>query len=572
MKGHLLRALVLTGVLILGFTPSLRTPFFMDDYLHLNLLAENRHSFESISFNTFSTKDISPSLLREILPWWVDPHFTFHYFRPIATLSLALDYILWGDNPQGYHCTSLLLHCLAAVLVYVLGLRLGLRNGYAFLGALISGLHFNHLFSVSWICNRDNTLGAIFLAASVLFYLTFLETTRRMKRSLYLVLSFLLFALGVFSKENLVLGPVVLFTIVVVRTGFFSKQWKGSWIPSDFVPLIPFFVFSIAYTGWYTWSGHGVSTGYLQVSSENSLAQNFAIIGRNLYLYLIALAFYWPPEFNPHALKWPWWVLWSLGLALPVGFVLWKRKAFQSLPGLWVALIWTLLFLLTPLWFVPVGRLLYMSTMGYGLLMAGLIQETSHSIRKRALKACLWGPVVFYFVFIPFSLESAGTALLEKKGDGLHLSLERAITEVEKELSADGVLFLINVPEPVSVYLAGAVHRFHSQGEGNRIFALGNVRQLPSLTAVGDRALRITHEDGIIELSVTFPLLTLAEGMEVRMPSFTVSVERTKGKIPTQVLFGFPKPLQSSDYAFLKWVEGKAERVTSFHSIEEGLE
>src|SRR5579864_1890091 len=40
------------------------------------------------------------------------------FYRPIASLSFALDYALWGTNSLGYHLTNTLLQVAATVLAY----------------------------------------------------------------------------------------------------------------------------------------------------------------------------------------------------------------------------------------------------------------------------------------------------------------------------------------------------------------------------------------------------------------------------------------------------------------------
>lgn len=59
-------------------------------------------------------------------------------YRPLNTLSYFIDYRLWGLNPLGYHFTNLTIHILNALLVYQLGLSLGL--GWP--GGLVAGLVF----------------------------------------------------------------------------------------------------------------------------------------------------------------------------------------------------------------------------------------------------------------------------------------------------------------------------------------------------------------------------------------------------------------------------------------------
>src|SRR5271170_5476148 len=57
---------------------------------------------------------------------------TFHmgHYQPLSWMTLGLDYLIWGMDPFGYHLTSLLLHCLNAVLFYFVSLSL-LRSATA---------------------------------------------------------------------------------------------------------------------------------------------------------------------------------------------------------------------------------------------------------------------------------------------------------------------------------------------------------------------------------------------------------------------------------------------------------
>src|SRR3990172_5638690 len=96
------------------------------------------------------------------LTWMVT---TLHgHYIPLTWLTLALDYSLWGMSPRGYHLTSVLLHAMAAGLVYRLAYRLlgsvdqvgdpptrsglGLASG---LTALLFAIHPLRVESVAWV-------------------------------------------------------------------------------------------------------------------------------------------------------------------------------------------------------------------------------------------------------------------------------------------------------------------------------------------------------------------------------------------------------------------------------------
>ena len=62
------------------------------------------------------------------------------YYRPLASASFAAD-ALWSRSARGYHVANIVLHALAAGLLFLLLRRLGLRDGVAFLGGLLFAVH-----------------------------------------------------------------------------------------------------------------------------------------------------------------------------------------------------------------------------------------------------------------------------------------------------------------------------------------------------------------------------------------------------------------------------------------------
>ena len=49
---------------------------------------------------------------------WMFSTFHMGHYQPLSWMTFALDYLLWGMNPFGYHLTSLLFHSANAVLFY----------------------------------------------------------------------------------------------------------------------------------------------------------------------------------------------------------------------------------------------------------------------------------------------------------------------------------------------------------------------------------------------------------------------------------------------------------------------
>ncbi|HKZ07012.1 MAG TPA: tetratricopeptide repeat protein [Methylomirabilota bacterium] len=103
------------------------------------------------------------------------------HWMPLTWLTLALDWSLWGMNPVGYHLTSLVLHGVAAALLYLVARRLlaaarprdpeSIRILGAALAALLFALHPLRVESVAWITERRDVLSAVFFVGAILAYL-----------------------------------------------------------------------------------------------------------------------------------------------------------------------------------------------------------------------------------------------------------------------------------------------------------------------------------------------------------------------------------------------------------------
>jgi len=140
--------------------------------------------------NGFVNWDDQPNLLENPnyrgLSWshlgWMFTTFRMGHYQPLSWMSFALDYLLWGMNPLGYHVTSLLLHAANAVIFYFLVYRL-LALGISFaasdvrlraaaaVAALFFAIHPLRVESVAWATERRDVLSAFFFLLTILFYL-----------------------------------------------------------------------------------------------------------------------------------------------------------------------------------------------------------------------------------------------------------------------------------------------------------------------------------------------------------------------------------------------------------------
>ncbi|MFL5303565.1 MAG: ArnT family glycosyltransferase [Polyangia bacterium] len=136
-------------------------------------------------------------------------------YRPVATLSFAVDHRLFGGSPAAFHVTSLLWY-LALVLV---GWRLARRcmpAGAAWLAMAFFAVMPTHAENVASLVGRADTLAVLF---SVLALLALSPTVFDGKATSVgrLLLAMLAFTVGLLSKESIAVLPLIVALFAELR-------------------------------------------------------------------------------------------------------------------------------------------------------------------------------------------------------------------------------------------------------------------------------------------------------------------------------------------------------------------
>ena len=189
----------------------------------------------TVYFNTFSNQlvwDDQDTITKNIyirdyknIPLFFTPYFwnELHpnpgQYRPLRTVSLSLDFRIWGLNPAGYHITNVLLHTFNVILVFCLvniivskqndGPGLKFLN-LAFLTGLFFAIHPIHTESINFVKNRSDLLAFLFFLSSILLFIKALDATGCKRRGLLFLGAWALFIPAVFSKEMALTLPGVL--------------------------------------------------------------------------------------------------------------------------------------------------------------------------------------------------------------------------------------------------------------------------------------------------------------------------------------------------------------------------
>src|SRR6266496_2719188 len=137
---------------------------------------------------------------------WAFTHIHSMNWHPLTTISHMLDCQLYGLKAGWHHFTNVVLHTLAAILLFLaLQQMTGAIWRSAFVAAVFA-IHPLRVESVSWIAERKDVLSGVFFMLTLLAYLYYVCVPRVRG---YLPVVFL-FACGLMCKPMLVTLPFVL--------------------------------------------------------------------------------------------------------------------------------------------------------------------------------------------------------------------------------------------------------------------------------------------------------------------------------------------------------------------------
>jgi len=136
--------------------------------------------------------------------YWTQTRTGGSLYRPLVTISYALNHAVGDLRPFGYHLVNLLAHLGVCLLLYRLALRLFHHRQGALVAAALFAVHPLHTEAVTEIVGRAELFAAGFFFLGWWWYL------EGQSRPRFAVASLGVYALGLLSKENAVALPGVL--------------------------------------------------------------------------------------------------------------------------------------------------------------------------------------------------------------------------------------------------------------------------------------------------------------------------------------------------------------------------
>jgi len=165
--------------------------------------------------------------------WTVDENAVPNLYRPVTILSFAANHAVGGLRPFGYRAVNLLLHALAAALVWLLGRRFvgdaSAPVDPALLAGLLFALHPIHTEALGLVVGRSEVLAAAGTLGAVLLFLAARDREAagdRFGAAWRDGLALLSFALGFLAKENAVAAPFIVLAADLTRP-WAAPQWTA---------------------------------------------------------------------------------------------------------------------------------------------------------------------------------------------------------------------------------------------------------------------------------------------------------------------------------------------------------
>lgn len=318
---------------------------------------------------------------------WMFTTFHMGHYQPLSWLTFAFDYKVWGLDPQGYHLTSLLLHCGNAVLFYHAARRLFARlpagagatwvcAPAAAFSALFFALHPLRVESVAWATERRDVLSGFFLLLSVCVYLE-AAAAGPLLSARALAASCACYLLSLLSKGIGVTLPAVLLLL-----DFYPLRRHASATARQLLlEKIPYAALSLAagITGLVAAVGTGASS-FLNIGDSPTLPERLlqALYAAAFYFWKTLLPFGLLPLYERpfHIGGQPWYVHAGAAFALAAAAAaLLLRRRWPGAAAAWAAF---LLMLVPVAQLVPLGpylaadRYTYLACLPFALLAGGL--------------------------------------------------------------------------------------------------------------------------------------------------------------------------------------------------------
>lgn len=567
MRG-LMRRLILRGLeargaqrralltaFLLGL-PALGCGLFIDDYGHLATL-QGEHFIPAQWYNLFQFASDQPGVSRDAfirgpLPWFTEPGIRLRFFRPLSSLSMALDWHLFGHQYWLYHLHSLL-WCLGLVLAAGWMYRRELSAPTAALAVLLFALDESHTIPTVWWSNRNALVAALPAVLGLCAHLRWREDGWRAG----LPLSLLCHVLGLCGGEGAIgiAGYLFAYELLARRDAMLRRA-------AALVPAAT--VFSV-YLLLYKWHGFGVRHSGIYVDPIEETGSFLLLAPGRLFALLSNLFLGLTPELTVVR---PWTMLFfaASGLAALVWGVHVTWRHWEEIdPRDRRAMAWLVLgaavSLAPALSTFPSSRLLTLASLGIMAALAVLLRLWAERLwegasgwtrRGGALLAGihLFVPI-FYWVVFPLAIAVLGwqfERILDK------IALDEARVPEQR-------IFTLAASDPASGFYPQIFRIIEGKSRPLSWQMLSSTPGGHRVTRVAERVIDLEPLDfpmmtSMFEVLICHGPKTWPKGSKASLGFMEAEVMEADARGVYRVRFTFDRPLEDPQYVFLAWQDG----------------
>src|SRR2546423_8490955 len=334
--------------------------------------------------------------IRAGLTWhgigWAFTHIHSQNWHPLTTISHMMDCQFFGLQPRWHHFINVLLHSVAAVLLFLVLEKMTTSMWTSAFVAALFAIHPLRVESVAWISERKDVLSGVFFMLTLLAYARYVRGQTGQRMAVVAVC----FVFGLMSKPMLVTTPIVLLLLDYWPFDRFKKQglWK---LILEKVPLVILSVGSCAATLIAQQVAIGSTESLPLASRIDNAFVTYVNYLRQMFWPVDLVPFYTHPEWRLGT----WEIIGAIILlaGITAAMFLLRRK----LPFLLVGWLWYIVMLLPVIGIIQVGlqaradRYTYLPQIGVIIAVVWAIRDLTSLWRGRTV------------VFVPASLAVVGS-------------------------------------------------------------------------------------------------------------------------------------------------------------------
>ncbi|MFO0592611.1 MAG: hypothetical protein U0441_34020 [Polyangiaceae bacterium] len=571
MKARLSRLLASRRIVVVAaalavvlLLPTLTVGFMMDDFGQLMWLKARALPANSPLgiWDLFRFQDADPVRLKTKIdlgywPWWTNPELRIAFFRPVTSLTHALDHALFPNSPALMRLESLLMYGGLAAVVGLLYRRISGATVAAGLAIVMYALDDAHGTAAAWISNRNAILAGLFGFLSLYLHDRGLRDGDRRAR----VAAPFVFALAMLSGE----AAAGTLGYVVAHAMWMEKEpWK-----QRILRALPFGGVAALWTVVYKLGGYGAWGGEFYIDpGKEPVRFATALVQRMPVLFNAQLGFLPSDVWTliPSEKRWAAWgavmALVILGaVLLTLGVRRTRENAFYA-TGAVLSLVHV-----CAGW--PGDRMLIFAGFGAFGLCADLFtapREGFGRMRLLAVRVATVFLVTMHLIVGPLFLVGRSYQLAHM----LHDPIERGDRSLPPPAALAGkTLVIVNGPDQL-IPLYSALSRMRRGEEmPDRIRQLTIATQGKVMLArTGERTVQITQTRGFFHdvFSLVFRMEDepIALGQQFRVAGMTVTAKAftsDRRRIGTME-FELDAPLEDPGYVWVIWRGAKFEAFT----------